>query len=262
MMGGGWGIRTWDGFEGKLSYGLALLPDDGAGSLRSIGAGDQDYVWRKIAQDLQASGYGDSIIRIGWEPNSPSHRWLATASTADHYRMGFRRVVQVMRAEAPGLKFDFNINCGTGLEGSPDRLAPLTLLYPGDDVVDLLGCDIYDRWSTHAIDDLQWRGVLRPLRSPGLQDIVDFARAHGKGAAVPEWGLARNENGNNGGGDNPYYIQAMFGFFRANSDVLAYECYFDEPRTQLQSSLFDTGQNPQASALYARLWRRSVWPAL
>ena len=254
IMSSGWGMSIWEGFEGRLNYGLPLLPDDGTGSLRSIGAGDHDFVWRTVAQELQASGHGDSIVRIGWEPNNRSHRWLATADTADQYRAAYRRVVKVMRAEAPGLKFDFNVNCGTGLEGSRDRLAPLTLLYPGDDVVDFIGCDIYDQWSTHAADDFEWRRVLRPLKGPGLQDVVDFARARGKGATVPEWGLAGNDGENNGGGDNPYYIRAMYGFFAANSDILAFECYFDEPRTQIQSSIFDSVTNPRAADAYTQLW--------
>jgi len=256
MMSNGWGITTWEGYEAKLNYGLPLLPDDGTGSLRSIGAGEQDFVWRKIAQDLQASGHGDSIVRIGWEPNSRSHRWFTTASTARQYKAAYRRVAEVMRTEAPGLKFDFSVNCGAGLEGSDDRLAPLTMLYPGDDVVDMVGCDIYDWWSTRANDDVQWRRVLRPLRGPGLQDVVDFARGRGKGASIPEWGLATNEGGNNGGGDNPYYIEAMYKFLTANSDIIWFECYFDEPKPEMRSSLFTTNQNPEAAAVYARLWRR------
>ena len=253
IMSSGWGMETWEGFEGRLNYGLPLLPDDGTGDFRSIAAGDHDFVWRKVAQELQASGHGDSIIRVGWEPNSRSHRWLATAGTADEYKAAYRRVVQIMRTEAPGLTFDFNLNCGTGLEGSSDRLAPLTMLYPGDDVVDFVGCDIYDRWSTHAADDYQWRNVLRPSNGPGLQDVIDFARARGKGATIPEWGLARREGENNGGGDNPYYIRAMYEFFSANSDIIAFECYFDEPGS-IQSSLFESDENRRAAAIYAQLW--------
>jgi hypothetical protein len=95
--------------------------------------------------------------------------------------------------------------------------------------------------------------VLRAPYGPGIQDVIDFARTHRKGASFAEWGLATPTNGN-GGGDNPYYIEAMFQFFSNNKDVVAFECYFDEPAPYIGSSLYGTDLNPEASATYARLW--------
>jgi hypothetical protein len=253
MMDNTWSITTWNGFAGKLNYGLAPLPDNGEGSLASIASGQQDAVWRKVAQNLKANGRGDSVVRVGWESNLKDWRWSATTANAAQYKAAFRRIVTTMRAEAPGLKFEFGIGCGSGLSGSTDRMAPLTAVYPGDDVVDLIGCDTYDWWNTHATSDAGWPAVLRPAYGPGIADVADFARAHGKGASYAEWGLAKPTNGN-GGGDNPYWISAMYGFFKANADVVAFECYFDEPDAYLMSSLWGAGQNPLASAKYASLW--------
>lgn len=253
IMSNTWSITTWEGFQGKLQYGLALIPNDGSGSFSSIAAGKQDQVWRKVAANLEDNGRGDSVVRVGWEVNLPDWRWATTASNAPEFRAAFRRVVQTMRAVAPNLKFDFGIGCGSPLKGGNDRLSALTTLYPGDDVVDIVGCDTYDWWNTHATSDATWGNVLHPSYGPGIEDVVKFARAHGKGASFPEWGLARKENGN-GGGDNPYYIEAMFGFFQANRDVVAYECYFDEPDSYIKSSLYGAGQNPRSAAVYRRLW--------
>jgi hypothetical protein len=202
---------------------------------------------------MKAAGHGNAIVRVGWESNLRDWRWQATSANSGEYKAAFRRVVTTMRAEAPGLLFEFGIGCGTGLSGSSDRLAPLTEVYPGDDVVDLVGCDIYDFWSTHATDDASLSKLLTPAHGPGMKDVADFARAHGKGASYAEWGLARNSNGG-GGDDNPYFISAMHNFFAKNSDVVAFECYFDEPAGYISSSLFGTGQNPQSSARYAELW--------
>lgn len=249
-----WPITTWQGFPGRLSYGLAMLPDDGSGSFTSISAGAQDSVWRKVAWDLARHGRGNSIVRIGWENNLPDWRWQVTAASAPQFKTAFQRIVTVMRSEAPGLRFDFTVNCGSGLSGSSDRLAPLTAVYPGDDVVDLVGCDTYDWWNTHATSAATWGRVLHPAEGPGLADVAAFAKAHGKGASFPEWGLSRRVGGNNAGGDNSFYISAMFDFLAANSQVVAYECYFDEPSSYIANSLWGYGQNPKAAAMYARLW--------
>jgi hypothetical protein len=253
MMQEDWSIRVWNGFAGKINYAVAPLPDSGEGSFESIIAGEQDYVWRKIASNLKAYDRGDSIVRLGWESNLGDWRWHVTASNADDFKAAYRRIVETMRAEAPGLHFEYGIGCGSGLDGSSDRLAPLTLAYPGDEFVDLIGCDTYDWWNTHATDDATWWKVLRPEGGPGIQDVADFARKHGKGASYGEWGLATPSNGG-GGGDNPYYIRAMHRFFSSNADVVAFECYFDEPDSYIANSLYGTDQNPAASEAYADLW--------
>jgi hypothetical protein len=42
-----------------------------------------------------------------------------------------------------------DLSCGTALRGrQTDRLDALNLLYPGDDVVDLVGCDFFDWYAT------------------------------------------------------------------------------------------------------------------
>jgi hypothetical protein len=252
-MSDSWSISTWRGFRGKLNYGLSPLPDNGEGSLSSIAAGEQDRVWRKVARNLVAQDRGDSVVRVGWESNLEDWRWQATAANAGEYKAAFRRIVTTMRAEAPDLAFEFGVACGGGLAGSDDRLAPLTAVYPGDAYVDLVGCDTYDWWTTHATDDASWSKVLRPSSGPGIEDVARFARQHGKGASYGEWGLAASHNGG-GGGDNPYFIAAMHGFFQENRDVVAFESYFDEPAGYIQSSLYGAGQNPRASAKYAELW--------
>ena len=49
---------------------------------------------------------------------------------------------------------------------------------------------------------------------------MDFARAHGKKFAIPEWGVGRR-------GDKPEFIQKMHEFFTQNADNIAYESYFN-----------------------------------
>jgi hypothetical protein len=246
-----WSIRVWKGVPGRLSYALAVLPNSGEGSLASVARGDQDWVWRSVAKNLKNAGRGNSVVRIAWEANLPDWRWGATATTAPAFRAAFRRVARTMKATAPGLVIDFGIGCGPGLRGSKIRTAPLTRLYPGDDVVDLIHCDVYDWWATR-VRGTSPTPLTKPRYGTGVGDVAAFARKHRKPMGVGEWGLATPRNGR-GGGDNPAFVKAMHGFLVANADVVAYESYFDEPAGYLRSSL-NTGQNPKAAAAYRRLW--------
>ncbi len=145
-----WSINVWKGVPGRLNYGLGILPDSGEGSLASIARGDQDWVWRAVANNLKSAGRGNSVVRIAWEANLRDWRWGASTANAHGFRAAFRRVAQTLKKTAPGLVIDFGINCGNGLTGSTVRTAPLTKLYPGDDVVDIIHCDVYDWWTTRV----------------------------------------------------------------------------------------------------------------
>ncbi len=246
-----WPITTWEGFGGQLNYSLPLAFDNGV-TVADVASGAQDATYQDVAADLVKHGRGHSVVRLGWEYNYVGWKWGTTTETVDTFKAAFRRVVTVMRQKAPDLRFEFGISCGDWLKGSSDRLAPLTMGYPGDDVVDIVGCDIYDWWQTRAVGDASASTILRPHSTPGLADVVEFARAHGKGAGFGEWGLSKIA-GNNAGGDNPAFIQQMWDFFQKNKDVVVFECYFDETADNMLNSLV-AGQMPQSAALYKQLW--------
>ena len=252
IRGSNWHIETFASSPAVLAYGLPLLPVDSGDTLADIAAGKQDDVFREIATLLVQHGRGNSIIRVGWEANGAWFPWNTTLDTAEDYRDAFRHVVTVMKQYAPDLVFDFDIGCGVKLRGQKDRLASLAELYPGDDVVDLVGCDTYDWHHTTTVDEASWQLTQRPTDSPGIADVVDFAKAHGKGVSFPEWGLASPAEG--GQGDNPYFITMMREFFEANADVLVLEGYFSEPSTSLANSIWEPDQNPRSSEVYRRLW--------
>ncbi|GMA42134.1 glycoside hydrolase family 26 protein [Mobilicoccus caccae] len=248
-----WHIDTYHGFKGTLVYGLPILPENSKpAELKRVATGWQDPTYRKIARDLKRFKGGPVVVRVGWEANGDWMSFRATATTAGQYRAAFRRVVQVMRKENPKLVFDFDINCGTPLPKQKNRLDSLTKLYPGDDVVDLIGCDTYDWDVLKAKTDRQWRAALRPRNSVGIQDVADFARKRKKGLSFPEWGLTHAYDGN---GDNPFYIRKMHAFFRANSDVLVLENYFNVPDQHMKNSIWSVKpQNPKSGAEYKKLW--------
>ena len=158
-----------------------------------------------------------------------------------------------MAKESPALVFSFEVNCGTALKGQKNRLDSLTKLYPGNDVVDLVGCATYDWWITGARNEKTWRTSIRPPKGPGIADVASFARAKRKGLSISEWGLATKRR--KGNGDNPFYIRKMHQFFRANSDVLVLENYFNVPDKHMKNSIWSVKpQNPKSGVEYKRLW--------
>ena len=247
-----WHVSSFNGFQGRLAYGLPLLADEG-GTLKEVAAGQYDDTWRAVARTLLRHDRGDSFVRVGLEANGTWFRWGATAETAGDFKAAYRHVVQVMSKLAPELEFVFDISCSVALEGSEnDRMASLTKLYPGDDVVDIVGCDHYDSWSAIARSEKEWQDTIRPDGGPGLVDVVEFARKRDKQFAVPEWGLSSKAA--EGAGDNAFFVRKMYQFFHQNRDVLAFENYFDEPDPYLGSSLWLEPQNPRAAAAYRELW--------
>jgi hypothetical protein len=247
-----WHVSTYTGFDGVLAYGLPLLPEEEEGDFAGVLSGAHDDVYESVARDLVDNGRGRSIVRIGWEANGDWFPWNATAADAAEYVAAYRHVVGVLRRNAPELVIDFDLGCGTSLRGQTDRLDALNLLYPGDDAVDLVGCDFYDWHNTRSTDEASWQTSIRPADAIGIADVADFARAHGKGLTYPEWGLASTAE--QGVGDNPFFVEKMRSFFEANSDILVLEGYFSEPETSLANSIWDPVQLPEAAETYARLW--------
>ncbi len=204
--------------------------------LADVANGLHDAAFEAAARAI-AENQPNAIIRLGWEMNLVDSPWFAKGQEAD-YIAAFRRVVGIFRRHSDGFKYDW---CpGWGLQELAADLA-----YPGDDVVDYIGLDVYDfkhegtpeqRWDTHY------------LKAPfGLQWHRDFAAQHGKLMSYPEWGVGQF-------GDNPYFIQKMRDWFLHNQDKIAYAAYFDvdgQWPTQI-----DNNQFPQSQKLFRKLFKR------
>jgi hypothetical protein len=250
-----WHVAVFDGFRGKLVYGLPLLPKDSAGhGLDQVAAGAHDDAFAAVADTLAAHHRGDSYIRVGLEAQGDWFPWGASngENSPESFKAAFRHVAALLKDRLPQARIVFDISCGAVLRDQSDRMDPLTKLYPGDDVVDVVGCDHYDHYQLIAHTQKKFDSALRPDRAAGLQDTLDFAREHGKQFAVPEWGLTAPEA--HGGGDNDYFVFAMYQWLSANAADVAFENYFNEPAAYLQSSIWDQVQNPRAAAEYRALW--------
>ena len=237
-----WLYRLWKGAPEKVVFTVAMLPGGVRHvSIQACAAGSYDSRWRQFGTNISRYGLGKSIIRLGWEFNGKWYIWRATDPAV--WAACWRQIVTSARTTAPGLQWDWNVNRGVSA-----GLADPTLAYPGNAYVDTIGVDSYDIWPP-ATTSANWGRQLN--RTQGLMYWLNFAKAHGKQFAVPEWGNVMPgtvAKGNHAGGDDPAYVNDMLGFFQAHSANLAWESNFQGTITR---GAYGTGtQVPRASAAY------------
>jgi hypothetical protein len=203
--------------------------------LADVANGLHDAEFEAAARAI-AEAQPKAIIRLGWEMNLVASAWFARGQEAD-YVAAFRHVVGIFRRYSNDFRYDWCPGWGP-----QDNAADLT--YPGDDVVDFIGLDVYDfkyegsaeeRWNTYY------------LKAPfGLEWQKNFAEAHRKPMSYPEWGVGHFS-------DNPFFIQRMHDWFVNNEQNIAYAAYFDV------DGLWPTQIDhfPQSQKLFRKLFGRS-----
>ena len=237
-----WWLNGWAGSRYTVVYSVPMLPASES-DMRSGAAGAYDDHWAKLAQNLVAAGQANAVLRLGWEFNGGWYRWSAKDDPAA-FAAYWRQIVTSMRA-VPGARFRFDW-CPT--------LGPASMradqAYPGNDVVDFVGADVYDQgWETGWQDPLQrWKNFVE--EPYGLQWQASFASRHGKPITFPEWGLSVRSDGH-GGGDNPYFVERMREWI--GSHDVAYALYFDYDAPDGGHSL-TSGQFPLAAAKFRSLF--------
>ncbi len=237
-----WLYQLWRGAPEKVAFTEAMLPEKVPGvSLQACANGAYNSYWRQFGTNISAYGLGKSIIRLGWEFNGNWYVWRATNPTV--WAACWRQIVTSARTTAPGLQWDWNVNRGVSA-----GLADPTRAYPGNAYVNTIGVDSYDMWPA-ATTSAGWNQQLN--RTQGLMYWFNFATAHGKQFAVPEWGNVMPgtvAKGTHAGGDDPAYVKDMLGFFQAHSANLAWESNFQGTITR--GTYRSGSQVPKASAAY------------
>ncbi len=189
--------------------------------------GSNDGEYRLAAQYLRDGGFGDSIIRLGWEFDGGWYSWSSNGNCS-LWQSAWRHVHDVFRSVSPDFRFDWSATSSY----MPSQAA---CAWPGDNYVDVVGLDYYDRGLSATTDPATgtWvdpTGVFNSQVLPNLRYQRDFAIAHGKQVSYPEWALASSSE--HGGGDNPAFIQGMYDWMTslpgAGPGSLAYQSYFNE----------------------------------
>ncbi|MEV6764204.1 glycosyl hydrolase [Streptomyces sp. NPDC051105] len=186
-------------------------------------AGLFDHHFRALAERLVELEVPDTVIVLGWEMNGTTYTHRC-GPDPEAWKKYWKRIVTTMRA-VPGQKFRFDFTPSRGRDA-----VPWTECYPGDDTVDIVGMDSYDQPTGLSFDE--------QVREPyGLQQHVDFAKAHGKPISYPEWGLFRN-------GDNAEYMRRMLTWLDEHKPL------YNTLTDYCPHGVWQCSDNPRSSRVY------------
>ena len=239
------GYANWSDFEGSVPYAMNIwnnidrpvfwtipLIVTGA-TLDDAAAGLFDSHYTAAATSLAVFRPGDAQInvRVGWELNGNWFPWAAQGHEAA-YISAYRRFVACFRAVSSRFVFEWNVNCG----GSWD---PSTA-YPGDDVVDIIGMDVYWQTQFDGTDPIvAWKNKV--TQSWGLAWHQQFAAQRGKPTSYPEWGIQSDLAAP--------YIELMGQWFVAHK--VKFQAYWNSASSF--NGQLSNDQYPTAGAWYKRV---------
>jgi hypothetical protein len=243
---------------GQLVIALGMLPRSHREQHEQCAGGAFDNQIRAVAEGIVRRGGQNAIIRLGWEANRMRGFPWAVTGNGTAYKACFRRWVSILRSvRGQAFTIDWNMAQAGNLPYHVDQM------YPGNDVVDVIGAQQYDRCNPSRTDG-EWQATYHRQHartgSPiGLGRWLDYARSKGKRLSVPEWGVGGpNDVCQNPGIDNPAFIHRMFSFFRENAGSIAYEAYFNGhgflSDRKGSHKLAPSGYNPLSAAAYRALW--------
>lgn len=253
-----WWMECWSVRSDWLVLGVPVLIDAGD-SLEAGSKGVYDGHFIELARTLVAGGQEDAGLRLGWEFNGNWFPWSATRNP-QAFAMYFRRIVEVM-GSVPGANFVFiwNPTVGSGNMSAEEA-------WPGNDVVDVIGLDLYDAsWVPPTY--YESHDSMSRLRAQqrawheyeagdhGLRFWAAFAAAHRKPLAFPEWGLVSGAEGH-GGGDNPEFVRRVRAWI--DSHPLVFEIYFDHASGDLGEHSLRSGRFSESARWYQRLFGGSA----
>ncbi len=211
----------------KMIFSIPMLPSDPSATLREGATGAYDSHFARIGQIMVRNGFADATLRIGWEFNGGWYPWSANKDPAAWVAF-YRKIVAAFRA-VPGSNFKFDWNPNLGVEAiAPDKV------YPGDDVVDYIGLDIYNQYwgpagSIVTSPQERWRDINEKQFS--LKWLRSFGAQHGKPFTVPEWGTCERPD-HHGGGDDAYFVQQMAAWIKEAKPLYYNYFEFNNPEDQ------------------------------
>jgi beta-mannanase len=245
-------LDAYAGFDGDVDVSIGGLVAGESWSAAASGA----YVerWRSALRAVAAKRAGKSgavFLRFAHEMNGTWYPWTVTSGNVNDFHAAWRLFYGLVRSEYPAARVVFSPNNDTVTD------VPVGQIWPGDDVVDVVGVDYYDGYPA-VTDAGVWASVVNATEGggqpygPGAWQA--FAVAHGKPLAFPEWGLRS--------GDHPEFVQGMHDFFAAHAAGAAgsslagkviYDVYFDIANSGNTGFMLTGGANPAGAARYKSL---------
>jgi Glycosyl hydrolase family 26 len=220
-----WLTGPWQGSGYTLCLGVPIIPTDSSGvavgTLAEGATGAYNSYFISLAQALVAAGQSNAYLRLGWEFDGGWYAWSATTPTEEaDYVAYFQQIVNSMRSVS-GANFRFVWNPDS--DAFNDAPYNVTLAYPGNGYVNVIGIDTYDQsWATPLTSTVAWDETTLP----GLTGAQKFASSQGIPLAVTEWGVAIRGDGH-GLGDDPLFISNMVAWMTNPANNVLFESYFN-----------------------------------
>jgi len=283
-----WGAWSWSLSNRSKNLipviGLPMLPSSYYNTedvgMNEVIKGAHDAVFTGIVKAFVAQNYTHLYFRIGWEANGNwySWNWNAKNSSGDpilpQYLAAWRRIANLVHS-VQGAKIYTVWNPTVAQWSAFD----ISTAYPGDDVVDVIGLDIYStvwpgslydwqynngtmaknvaEWSKSSVNREhywtypganQWAPT--SMQGWGMLSHLQFAKLHKKPISFPESGVGVGpsypDNGIMDDGDFPVYL-------RKQIDAAGLEClYINIWDVNVGDGLwrFSDGNKPAAAAAW------------
>jgi hypothetical protein len=196
--------------------------------LSAVASGTYDQTFRAIAQRYVDTGLNQVVFRLGWELDNRDFPWTMRTESGGNptdYRAAWRRVHDVMMS-VNGARFEWCLDTmAYGWRSPSIESSRAASVWPGDDYVDYCGVDTYDSDLPGGYPSRE--GVWTTVHKPGLDACAQFAAAHGKKVAIPEWACCARTSagGQSVGGDNPYFISKLAEWIDTHN--VGFHCYFN-----------------------------------
>jgi hypothetical protein len=243
-------LDAWRNWNADIDIAVGALAQ--GESWAQAAAGAYSGRWTRAIRNIKAKRAGRSgttYIRFAHEMTGDWFAWKVTSGSAADFKTSWRMFHDILEREFPQAKLVFSPNDGNASG------VPLDQIWPGDDVVDVVGPDSYDGYPDKTNEALWDEAFMSTHDGPqGLGAWRVFAKEHGKPMAVPEWGLQFS--------DNPFYITKMHEFFascapRPGDTSLAgkciYDIYFNIVNSGNSKFVIYGGSNPNSAATYKSL---------
>jgi len=175
-----WAVELWSPLNKPICWTIPLFADQA--NLQGAAAGEYQNFYEQAARILAQSRRSDDVIyvRTGEEFNGNWMPWSATGHEQDFVK-AYRHFVDAFRSVSDRFRFEWNANV------RETRMNPADA-YPGDNYVDVIGMDFYYNTKWNPKDPAKaWDEMVNSQY--GLQWLEDFAAAHNKPTAYPEWGI-------------------------------------------------------------------------
>lgn len=250
--------EEWADFEGVLAMSMSMAgPSEVSEAeydeqMRQCARGEFDDEWRTFAKNARTAGRNgnNTIVSIAQEFNGTWFPWNPARTDMDTWMSCWKHVYTAIHAESDmkvAWVFSASSNTQKGGDWSVDSAYDA---YPGDEYVDVLGINRYDFAALGPRTSTNWRDTC--WNEQDICHAAQLAREHGKPLAVTEWSIERDEFGY---GDNPNFVQMMFGFFADNRDILLLENQFSHYGMGDWYLYPRDATNPMSSDKYAELYR-------